>query len=63
MKKSIVNYFKKEDAATGTVETVLLTLGIIAIAGFVMTTIIGALQGMSDKSSCSNNPNDPFCTE
>lgn len=56
------NYIKNEKAATSTTELVLLTVGFIAIAGYLIYKIIGALQTSSEKSSCSGN-NEVFCTE
>lgn len=56
------HYFKSEEAAVGTTEMVLLTLGIIALAAFFIYQVIGALQTSAEKSSC-NGSNEVFCTE
>lgn len=58
----LYNYVKSESAATSTVELVLLTVGVIVLAGYLIYKIIGALQTSSEKSSCSGN-NEVFCTE
>lgn len=55
-------YIRSEEAATLTVEAIMYTVAIIAIAGFLIYQIIGALQTSSEKSSC-NGSNEVFCTE
>lgn len=60
--QNLKRYIINEEAATNTTELVILTVGIIAIAGFLIYKIIGALQTSAEKSSCSGN-NEVFCTE
>lgn len=60
--KKVLSYLKCDDAATLTVETVLMVSLIVVIAGVVSYFAINYFTSSADSASCSHS-NEVFCIE